>query len=343
MKKLVSIFLLFLGVFAYSQEKQYAVQCIGFYNLENLFDTIANNELGRDLEYTPDGEKKWNTTLYNEKLHNMSEVISKIGTELSPVGVSLLGVSEVENRTVLEDLVMMPALATRGYKIVHNDSPDRRGIDVALLYNPKFFNVINYRSARLHIDSLPDFRTRDQLVVSGELDGELIHVIVNHWPSRYGGEKRSRPLRNAAADLTKSISDSILNVHPKAKIIIMGDLNDDPINESVQLHLGAVDNKNRIKDKELLNPTMELFKDGIGTLAYRDNWNLFDQIIISGTLVNSSSDKYTFHKVKIFNEEFLKVQEGRYKGYPNRTHVGNSYKGGYSDHFPVYMFLLKEI
>jgi hypothetical protein len=206
------------------------LSCVAFYNIENLFDTIDNEDVN-DLEYTPAGSNKWNSHKYNSKLKNMSYALSQLGLDLSPVGAAVIGVCEVENRGVLEDLVKQPDLAARTYDIVHYDSPDRRGIDVALLYNPKLFIVSNSKSYRLRTED-PNFLTRDQLMVSGYLLGEKVHIIVNHWPSRTGGEERSRPKRNAAAALTRSIVDSLFNVEPKARIIVMGDLNDDPMNES---------------------------------------------------------------------------------------------------------------
>lgn len=188
------------------QKKQYKVGCLAFYNIENLFDTIPGEN---DVEFTPEGANKWNTEKYLKKLGNMSEVISQIGSEMFPGGPALLGLSEIENRSVIEDLINTSKLKPSNYSIVHYDSPDRRGVDVALIYRKDFFRLVSSRSVRLKISDRPEWFTRDQLVVSGYFDNELIHVIVNHWPSRSGGEKRSQPLREAAAALTKSIADSI--------------------------------------------------------------------------------------------------------------------------------------
>lgn len=325
-----------------AQEKQYKVATIAFYNLENLFDTLDTPDK-RDFEYTPEGEKKWDSKKYYSKLKNMSEVIAQIGTDLTKTAPALIGVSEIENRTVLEDLVNMSALKNYNYKIVHYESPDRRGVDVGLLYQPSIFEVTNSVSATLKIEGKDDFFTRDQLVVSGELDGEMIHVIVNHWPSRYGGEKKSRPLRNAAADLTRSLTDSLMNLDKNAKIIIVGDLNDDPNNESLLKHLKAKKSKEDTKPGELYNTVYPLFQKGIGTLAYRDKWNLFDQIIVSYSLIKNDKTNFKYYKTGIFDKDFLKRKNGRYKGYPLRTHGGGVYLNGYSDHFPVYIYLIKEI
>ncbi|MCB2197186.1 MAG: endonuclease/exonuclease/phosphatase family protein [Bacteroidetes bacterium] len=325
-----------------AQEKQYKVATIAFYNLENLFDTLDTPDK-HDFEYTPEGNKDWNTKKYYSKQENMAKVISQIGADLTKTAPAVIGVSEIENRSVLEDLVKMPALKPYNYKIVHYESPDRRGIDVALLYQESIFTVTNSLAAKLTVEDKEDFFTRDQLVVSGLLDGEKIHFIVNHWPSRYGGEKKSRPLRNAAADLCRSLADSIMNEDPNAKIIIMGDLNDDPNNESLLKHLNAKRDERTTKEGDLFNTTYPLFKKGIGTLAYRDNWNLFDQMIVSYPLLGEDRSTFKFYKTLIFNKDFLTQQEGRYRGYPLRTHAGGVYKNGYSDHFPVYLYLIKEI
>lgn len=341
----ISAFLLlsFLNNPVFCQEEiTYKHVSIGFYNLENLFDTINDEELFLSEEFTPESEKKWNTSRYNEKLANMAYVISKIAMYDTPEGVALLGVCEVENRGVLEDLVLEETIKDRNYQIVHYDSPDTRGIDVGLLYNPEFFEVTNSKSYKLKMDNDPDFLSRDQLVVTGLLDGAEISVIVNHWPSRRGGEEKSRPKRNAAGDLTRSIVDSLLTINKNAKILVMGDMNDDPINESVLKHLKAKGNQNELKEGELFNPMCQLYKDGFGTLAYRDSWNLFDMVIVSQGFLGECKSNYKFQKAVVFNKNFLKQKEGKYGGYPNRTFGGKKYLGGYSDHFPVYVVLTKE-
>jgi len=325
-----------------TQEKQYKVATIAFYNLENLFDTLDTPDKN-DIEYTPEGAKKWDSKKYISKQKNMSEVIARIGYDLTKTAPAIIGVSEIENRTVLEDLVNTPALKKYNYQIVHYESPDRRGVDVGLLYQPSIFEVTKTTSTTLKIDGRDDFFTRDQLVVSGILDGEKIHIIVNHWPSRYGGEKRSKPLRNAAADLTRHLADSLMLEDENAKIIIMGDLNDDPNNESLLKHLKAKKEEKNTNQGELFNATYPLFQKGIGSLAYRDNWNLFDQLIVSYPLLGDDKTTFKLYKTLVFDEEFIKQESGRYKGYPLRTHAGGVYKNGYSDHFPVYLYLIKEI
>jgi endonuclease/exonuclease/phosphatase family metal-dependent hydrolase len=328
-------------VFSQNAEKKYKVGCVAFYNLENLFDTIDTPHV-RDFEFTPEGPNQWNATRYKKKLADMAFVIKQIGTDVLPIPPAILGVSEIENRMVLEDLVKEPQLAKYNYQVVHYDGPDRRGVDVGLLYMPALFKVTNSQSHRLVHPSDSGFLTRDQLMVSGIYDGEPLHVIVNHWPSRRGGEKASRPLRNLAADLTRHIVDSIQALDANAKIIVMGDLNDDPINESVKKHLNATGNLTKLKADQMYNPYYDLYKKGIGSLAYRDKWNNFDQIIVSPSLTGDDKSKYKLYKARIFNKPFLLNTEGRYKGYPFRTFAGGAYAGGYSDHFPVYILLIKE-
>ncbi len=334
---LLSTHLLFAQVT--EQKEQYKVSCIAFYNIENLFDTIPGPN---DTEFTPDGANKYTSARYWHKIDHMSDVISQIGGELFPGGPAILGVCEIENRNVLEDLIASPKLKPSGYSIVHYDSPDARGVDVGMIYRPEFFKVTSHRSATLHVPDNPNFKTRDQLVVSGLLDGEPVHIIVNHWPSRRGGEKRSLPFRMAAAKLTRSIVDSILATDANAKIIIMGDLNDDPDSPSIVKGLGANPYREKLKPGELFNAMGSLYHEGIGTLAYRDSWNLFDNLIITQALLNGDKSTWTFFKSKVFNKPFLQQPSGQFAGYPWRTYVGNNFTGGYSDHFPVYLFLIKK-
>lgn len=349
MKKLIAPLLLSLSMLlvipnqTYSQDdKSYKVVSIGYYNLENLFDTINDVENLISEEFTPDGRKKWTSERYHEKLNNMAFVISKIATDVTPDGITILGVSEIENRGVLEDLVKDPQIKDRNYKIVHYDSPDRRGIDVGLLYQPKYFEVTSTNTHTLTMEDT-SFRTRDQLVVTGILDEEEIHIIVNHWPSRSGGEKRSRPKRNAAGDLSRHIVDSLFALNDEAKIFVMGDFNDDPVNPSVKDHLRTKGKEKDLEKGDLFNPYFKLFRDGIGSLAYRDTWNLFDMVIISQSLLGEDKSNYKFYKAKIFNKNYLKQKDGAYAGYPWRTFAGGVYKAGYSDHFAAYLYLIKEI
>ena len=339
---LITIFTLGI-IININAQKKYTAVVIGFYNLENLFDTIDQPNV-QDEEFTPEGPKLWNSEKYWLKQKHMARVISEIGTEVNPDGAAILGISEVENENVIKDLVNQPVLKNRNYHYIHYDSPDRRGVDVAMLYNPKYFKPYKSSSHRLYIKELADYSTRDQLLVDGVLaGGDTIHIIVNHWPSRYGGEKRSRWLRNAAADLSRHIADSILSENPNARIIMMGDLNDDPVNKSVTAHFKAVGKRNKLKNADFFNPMWEFYKKGMGSLAYHDSWNMFDQIIISKSLLGNDYSHYKFLKAKIFRKPYLLNKEGRYRGYPRRTFVGNTWQGGYSDHLPVYIVLIREI
>ncbi len=327
----------------FAQDKQYKVTCVGFYNLENLFNT--SDDENRDEEFLPEGKKSWTSELYQEKLGNIADVVANIGTELTPDGVAILGVAEIENKGVLEDFVKQEKIASRNYQIVHFDSPDFRGIDVGLLYNPKYFELTNSKALPLiNFNKEGERRfTRDVLLVSGIMDGDEVHVLVNHWPSRRGGQKATAKYRNNGADLCKKVCDSLLIENPNAKIMIMGDLNDDPTSPSVKKHLAAQRSKDSVKKGGLYNPWENYYRKGIGTLAYRDAWSLFDQIIISKGLIDQKAGGYQFYKAQIFNKKHLVQKTGQYKGYPKRTFVGDTYQGGYSDHFPVYISLIKEV
>lgn len=336
--------LAYIPIFA-QQKKTYKVNTIAFYNLENLFDT-EDDPTTYDDDRTPGGKDHWINQKYWDKIAKLGSVISEIGYDVTKNTPVVLGVAEIENRRVLEDLVNHPKLLPKDYGIVHYDSPDRRGIDVALLYQKSIFRPINTSAHELFIYEDNDTKkrkyTRDQLLVSGLLDGDKVHIIVNHWPSRSGGEARSRHKREKAAALNKKIIDSLHVINPYAKIITMGDLNDDPTNSSIKKILGAKSKKENVPLKGLYNPMEQLSKKGIGSLAYDDRWNLFDQILISKGLLDDDYSSYRYYKAGVFNRSYLLNKRGRYKGYPFRSYANGSYTGGYSDHFPVYMYLIKE-
>jgi len=342
MKLLYISLFLFISVATQAQNQDYKVVAVGFYNLENLFDYEQDTTI-RDYDFIPNGSKAWTQEKYEEKLSNMAYVISQIGIEVAPSGVSLLGVEEVENRRVLEDLVAQPAIADRNYQIIHFDSPDRRGIDVGLLYNPTHFTPISSHNIPYPQPTKGDsIYTRDILHVKGVLDGDTISYVVNHWPSRYGGEARSQPRRNTAAKRVKQLVDSLYSENPNAKIIIGGDLNDDPTSESMTGYLMTKNKQKAVKEGDLFNPMNDFYRRGLGTNAYRDNWSLFDQIVISAPLLNKKQDGYFYYKANIFNKKFLVQRSGQYKGYPFRTFSFDKYQAGYSDHFPVYMYLVRK-
>lgn len=347
LKLYVTLLLIVAFFTANAQEKKkFKIHTVAFYNLENLFDTI-NDPLKFD-EASPIMEMNTNRQeVYKKKVHNMARVISEIGADVTGNSPAIIGVSEIENREVLEDVVNDPQLLAKDYGIIHFHSPDARGIDVALLYQKALFRPITTSSHELKIfDDVSRKRvyTRDQLLVSGELDGELVHIIVNHWPSRSGGEARSRSKRVAAAKLSKRIVDSLQSIDPYAKVFIMGDLNDDPTNDSVKEVLKAERNKNKVKLKGIYNPYEDFFrKDGLGTTAYRDAWSLFDQILVTKPLIEKEYDSFRLYKAGIFNKNYLTNKYGRYKGYPLRSFADGGFTDGFSDHFPVYVYVIKEV
>ncbi|WP_026450942.1 endonuclease [Aequorivita capsosiphonis] len=340
----LAIFILFIASSFGQNKKEYKIITVAFYNVENLFD-YEDDPLTFDDDRTPEGKDHWTKEIYEAKVKNIAKVIADIGQDLTQTSPAIIGLCEVENRRVLEDLANDPALLEKDYGMVHFDSPDRRGIDVALLYKKKLFTPSNYKAHELLLyqdhNRSKRIYTRDQLLVSGMLDGEKIHFIVNHWPSRYGGEERSRPKRLKAAALNKRIIDSLFSEDPYAKIITMGDMNDDPTSPSIKSVLNAKNERQAMGLKELYNPMENMYKKGMGTLAYRDAWNLFDQMIISTELAKKEYSSYRFYKAGIYNKNYLATPRGQYKGYPFRS-FANGYTGGYSDHFPVYIYLIKE-
>jgi len=333
-----------LHLVSVGQTASYKIGIIAFYNLENLYDTV-NDPLKSDEEFLPDGTKHYTGDTYLDKLGKLSDVLSQIGTDRTPDGWSVLGCAEIENEQVLKDLVATPKLAARNLRIVHYNSPDDRGVDVALIYHPKYFTPIF--SEPLNVPLLnsdgSSRRTRDILYVYGTYDGEPMHFFVNHWPSRRGGEEASAPGRAMAASICKSKIDSILKTDQDAKIVVMGDLNYDPVSPSVAKVLGAKGKKEEVGNSGMYNPWMDPYKKGIGTLAYNDSWNLFDQIIISGGFLNKEQEGFFFHAAHIFHKPWMEQTTGRYKGYPKRTYDFDKYQGGYSDHFPTYLELLERV
>lgn len=341
MKRLsIVVLILILGIYVlHAQNKSYDVYSVAFYNLENLFDTEDDPENPGDDEFLPTSAYNWTPDKYEKKLDNLAKVLSQIGREHCPMGPAVIGISEVENRKVLEDLVKRPAIRSMQLNIIHEESPDRRGIDVGLLYNPNLFEVESYSTHPFRwTDST--YVTRDQLLVSGYLAGEKIHVIVNHWPSRYGS--KSSELREAAAAGVNLILDSLYQVDINSKVIIVGDLNDDPTDKSCRVVLNAKKNQKEVKEKGLFNPMWRLFEKGIGSLAYQGKWSLFDQIIINYPLLGNDYSSLKYWKTEIFNRDFLIQKEGKDKGYPHRTFSGSSFINGYSDHLPVLIYMVKE-
>ena len=328
-------------------KRQFKVYGVAFYNLENLFDTINANG-SYDKEFSPQGARQWDSQKYWAKINNMAKVIAAMTTKTTPMGPAIIGVSEIENRSVLEDLVKAEPIRKSMLQIIHHDSPDRRGVDVGLLYNPRMFKPIDVKNHTLIVPGNERLRTRDQMVVTGCLggpNGDTITVIVNHWPSRLGGQEQSSYLREAAASLSKHIADSIWALRPGQPVIVMGDLNDDPQDRSCALSLGAQKKPDKVGIDGFYNPWWEMLDKGIGTLAYKGQWNLFDQIIPSGGLLeqNARPGHLQYWKCQVHNFDFLIDKEGTRAGSPLRTFSGGMWLNGYSDHFPTEIFLKQEI
>jgi len=322
--------------------KKYSVNTIAFYNVENLFDTIDDPKTYDD-DRTPNGRDKWTEEIYLKKSKNIARVISEIGKDIVGTSPSIIGLCEVENKKVLIDLINNEELKNQGYGIAHFDSPDERGVDVGLLFRISRFTPIFTKAYSLYLkrDNVETDFTRDHLLVSGYLDNELIHFIVNHWPSRSGGRMRSEKGRILAGQLNRKIIDSILSTDAKAKIINMGDFNDNPTDKSIKPTLKTVSNKSKIKRNELFNPTEKLYKKGFGSYNYRGKWDMLDQFMISSELLKNYGN--FFLKAGIYNEKYLINQDGKYEGYPFRSFAGGKFLNGYSDHFPIYMLLAKEL
>ena len=323
-------------------KKNFLVNTIAFYNVENLFDTI-NDPKTWDDDRTPKGRDRWTSTIYEKKLKNIAKVIAEIGFDLTNQAPSVIGLCEIENRRVLEDLIKTESLIKENYKIIHYDSPDERGIDVAMLFKQNRFIVSSSKTYPLYLkrkDGSRDY-TRDHLLVSGFLDKNPIHFIINHWPSRSGGQMRSEPSRILAGKLNKKIIDSILQSNPKANIISMGDFNDNPNDKSIKPILNTIFKKSKIKEGQLFNPMEELYRKGYGSYRYRDKWDMIDQFLLSKNLVDNKNGLF-FLKASVFNKKYLINPSGKYEGYPFKSFAGGKFLNGYSDHFPIYLYLAKE-
>lgn len=391
MKKLLTSLFLILYLNANAQLTRTAT--IGFYNVENLFDTIQSvdyidgrlpqhhpqfhrsipmdsvkyleiddyrsswsyEKIGKRKvirkqvaadEFTPKSAKNYTFEIYQQKLKNAAQVISEIGAKYTKTAPVIVGLVEVENRQVVEDLVHQDALRKYDYGVVHYNSFDARGIDVALIYQKKRFFVLNAYKKELILYREENKReyTRDLLVVEGILDGEKVAFFVNHWPSRRGGEAISKPKRNAAAALLKQEMDNIRERNPNIKIIAMGDFNDDPVSTSFKEFVKAVGEENELSEEyPYFNPMYKMYKKGIATLAYQDAPHLFDQIIYSKNLISQKlSTSYSVYKTEVYAPDYLINKQGNFKGYPFRSWNGNQFTGGYSDHFPVFTVLQKK-
>lgn len=297
-------------------------------------------------DFTPKSPKNYNSKIYKTKLANEAKVISEMGAQYTKTAPVIVGLIEVENRQVIEDLIKEPALRKYDYGIIHYNSYDYRGIDVALIYQKRRFTPVNSlkKELKIFVDSGKREYTRDILVVTGFLDDEKVAFFMNHWPSRRGGEEMSLAKRNAAAALLKEQMDSIRATDPTTKLFAMGDFNDDPVSSSLKNYLKALSSpKDLSETTPYLNLMYPLYKKGVASLAYQDAPNLFDQIIVSKNLLSDQLTKeYSVYKAEIFAPAYLVNKEGNYKGYPFRSWNGDQFTGGYSDHFPAFVILQKE-
>ena len=351
MRKIIYSFAALLAAVAFTSarpegketnEKRTIYAGVAFYNQENLFDTI-HDEGKNDYDFLPDGSYHWNSHKYTNKLANMSRVLSELCTDRVKGGAAFIGLSEVENARVLEDLVAQPALKEKGFKYIHFEGDDRRGVDVAALYNPKMFRP---KSSKL-ISVTEEYKafsnghiTRGVLLIEGSLLGEDFAFMVNHWPSRGAGSES----REFMGRKVRAITDSLVAVKPNTKIVIMGDLNDDPDDKCIVDALKAKNDVKKVKEtNDLYNPWYEtLRKKGQGTLLWDGMWNLFDQIIVSKNLVGKDRSSFTMFKNEIFKPDYITSKSGKNAGGPFRTTLSGIWQNGYSDHFPTQIYLVKE-
>lgn len=317
----------------FSKKRKAKIYTIAFYNVENLFD-IYNNPSTYDDDFLPDSDKKWTKKRYQKKLRKLGYAISRVGKDYSGKVPSLVGLAEVENKGVLRDLIQSKHLKGHNYNFVHYDSPDERGIDVALLYDTSTFTVLRSKNYKIDLKDKfggPDY-TRDILLVTGLFNKEKMHIIVNHWPSRRDGADETEHKRLVTSNKVSEIISIIKDTAEDPKIVVMGDFNDEPSNKSL---------KQLLSKNKLFNPMETLLSFTRGSLNHKFNWNLFDQILFSTNFFELKKDAHTFGHANIFDNVFLRQFKGKYKGNPFRTYVGRKYKGGYSDHFPVYIHLKK--
>lgn len=307
---------------------------VAFYNVENLFD-VEDEPGKRDVEFTPDGEKKWNIMRYRTKIEGVSMVISSINEGDLP---EIVGLCEVENEKVLTDVINTGLLAKGNYSVIHHESPDVRGIDCALIYRPDEFNVLEHSAIAVHFKNEPNYKTRDILYVKGRASNrEVFHIFVNHWPSRIGGMEKTEPDRVEVAKLLKSKIDSVLNENPGGNIIVMGDLNDEPTNKSVDEILGAKNPENG--DSPFVNLMYSDDVQGMGTYFYSGEWNMIDNFVISESLLDTKGFQCKERKGFIYHETWMEYRNRDGVATPNRTYGGANYYGGVSDHFPIYFRL----
>jgi predicted extracellular nuclease len=304
-----------------------------FYNVENLFDTIDTPNV-QDEDFTPTGKLKWDSKRYQKKLTDLAKVLSEASGEELP---SAIGLCEVENRAVVEDLFRSKRLAKTGYKIVHSDSPDERGIDVAFAYNTRVMKHIYEESIPVKFDFDTAERTRDILYVKTVASGDTLHFFVNHWPSRNGGQEKSEPKRIVAAQVLKAKIDVLKKRDAGAKIIVMGDFNDYPDNRTMTEVLNSVPSTR----SGLSNLTYRLHASGVGSYNYKGDWGMLDQFIVSDGLLSAKAGWTTTDTAAtVYSaEHLLYTDKESGKASPSKTYGGPNYYGGYSDHLPIVLRL----
>lgn len=355
MKKLTVILSVFLILICAPAGAQKQNHVIGYYNLENLFDTY-DDPAHNDEEFLPDGARHWTEAKYKKKLHNMATVIRAMRDD-NGCWHTILGISEIENRLVIEDLVSQPEIAEANYQIIHYDGPDRRGVDVALLYDPRKFKYVdsesipyNFEGTKVKIslskEEQANFRTRDILMVRGTIDGEMFAFYVVHQPSRIGG--KGNDLRSRVAEIVYNHSRVIEKKFPGIKIVVMGDMNDNPTDDSQKVWLHGKGVISDMTPADFFDPYEALYADGYGSLAYRGEWNIYDIEQVNYNLAVAPKGGLKIRPVvknkyygRIFHKPFMTQQSGQYKGTPFRTYSGGAFINGYSDHYPTYIVISK--
>ncbi len=352
---LVSLILLLLLSLTAGAQKTGQNYVIGFYNLENLFD-IYDDPVKNDQEFTPEGKNHWTQAKYEKKLHNLATVIRAMADN-NKRWHTILGISEIENRLVIEDLVSQPEIAGANYQIVHYDGPDRRGVDVALLYKPEQFTLLDSESIPFDFNSDIDFsdtdtayfKTRDILMVHGEIAGEEFAFYVAHLPSRVGGKGGN--LRGRGAEIIYNHSREMERRHPGIKIVVMGDMNDNPTDESMAGYLHGRESIGEVTPEDFYSPYISMLKAGYGSLCYQGVWSIYDLQLVNYNLACAPDGGLKIQPVTknhgkeyygvVFKRPWMTTQKGQYKGYPFRTFSNGSFIGGYSDHYPTYIVIGK--
>lgn len=346
------LLLMSLSVSAQKTQQNYV---IGFYNLENLFD-IYDDPVKNDSEFLPEGKNKWTQAKYEKKLHNMAKVIRSMADN-NKRWHTILGISEIENRLVIEDLVSQPEIADANYQIVHYDSPDRRGVDVALLYKPDQFTYLDSESIPFDFNSDIDFsdtdtsyfKTRDILMVHGLIAGEHFAFYVAHLPSRIGGKGGN--LRSRGAEIIYNHSREMEEKYPGIKIVAMGDMNDNPTDDSMAKYLHGQERLENVTPTEFFSPYVSMLKAGYGSLCYQGVWSIYDLELVNYNLAHAPDGGLKIQPVTknhgkeyygvVFKRPWMTTQKGQYKGYPFRTFSNGAFVGGYSDHYPTYIVIGK--